>query len=324
MSVPEQKFDSPAALADALARSFDGLRHVLSLLRPAERDAPGLDGGWSAKVQLAHVAFWDDFQLRRMQAALAGESRQGFPRPEHDNDDQARADAQRDWDEVMAAAVDARRRMVDFARDLDPAVLAQEFPEGERMFSVGGQLRHMVRHVRGHTRPIMRYCGSMQRWQTKANLRAYLAENHARLRAGAERLPDAILHSVPVCGVWTIRDVLAHVLSWNEHADHLITHWPVPPAELVAEWPLELPMDAINERLMAARTHLRLAEIEAGLAHYHTRFLDAFDRASDADLSSVGQTWMGEEALSLQFFEVATHEAEHAAQLWAYRNAQSQ
>ncbi|MEX1020149.1 MAG: DinB family protein [Litorilinea sp.] len=305
-------------VADALVRSFDDLCHVLDQLAPAEREAPGLDGGWSAKVQLAHMAFWDNFQLARMQAAYAGTSVDGYARPDHDNDDRGAADAARAWEDVLAEAQAARRRMVEFAQGLDPDVLTREYPEGASTFSIGNQLRHMARHTQAHTRPIRHYCGSLQRW-TRASLRAFLVEQHANLLAGADGLSTETLHTVPVCGIWTIRDVLAHVLSWNEHAHLLITHWPAPPADLVAEWPLGLPMDTINAGLMAARAQWRLDDIRERLAWHHARLLQAFDAARDADLSSVGQTWLGEAALSLQFYEAALHEAEHAQQIWDYR-----
>lgn len=306
--------ETPQWLARALESSFEGLCTTLDLLAPHERENPGMDGGWSPKVELAHVAFWDEFQTARMQAALAGRSVKGYPRPDHDNDARAQADANRDWEEVLASARQARQRMVDFADHLEPDVLTQEFPEGERVFFVGHQLRHMVRHTSMHERPIRRFCGSMQRW-ARPELRAYLIAQHTCLLESVLELPQSTIAETPVCGQWTPRDVLAHVLSWNEHADHLIDGWPAPEPARVAEWQGVEAMDMLNERLMAARVGLELDEIVTRLRKCHARLIAAYDAASDMELSEVGETWRGTEALSLQFYEVAVHEREHTADI---------
>ncbi len=148
----QAQVQAPAQLADELAYAISLLWETLAELEPEEIESAPLGGGWTPKAVVAHVAFRDDFQRRRMEAALSGASRHGFARPTYDNDVRANQDAVRPWAEVHAAAAAARQQLVDFARNAPPAALIQEYPEGERMFSVLGQLRHMVRHTQEHRR----------------------------------------------------------------------------------------------------------------------------------------------------------------------------
>lgn len=150
MADQANKLETPSALAEALDRSFAALWRELDALTATRRETGGPDSGWSPKVHLAHVAFWDDYQTGRMEAARAGHSQHGYPRPDHDNDDRAQMDQALAWSDVAARAHAARARLIEFALGLSEAELKQEFLEGERVFSIGAQLNHMVRHTEMH------------------------------------------------------------------------------------------------------------------------------------------------------------------------------
>ena len=79
----------PNDLASLRASLIEGLRacraaeiEIFAALDPAARDAPGPDGGWSAKDNLAHLSAWRQHQATKM-AAL----REGRPEPELPADD---------------------------------------------------------------------------------------------------------------------------------------------------------------------------------------------------------------------------------------------
>jgi hypothetical protein len=311
---------TPAQLADELAAVMAQLWATVAQVEPEEIEMAQLAGGWTPKALVAHVAFWDDYQRQRMEAAYAGASRTGFIRPTLDNDARAAEDGARPWAEVQSAAVESRRRLVDFARSLSPAQLTQEFPEGARTFVPLRQLQHMVRHVREHQRELEIYCGSVARWG-KPGLRRLMVEHHAHLMDGMGGLTEATMLTTPVCGVWTIRDLLAHVLSWNEYASRLLRQWPeADPAE-IAEWQWRAgeTMAEMNARLMAERTDLTMIEIADGLTTEYRRMLRVFDATDEEALTSVGMTWDGLGRLDGFFYAIFLHEAEHAAQLWAFR-----
>jgi hypothetical protein len=312
---------TPEQLANELAYAHALFWETLAEMEQEEIESAKLGLGWSAKSLVGHLAFWDDYQRRRMEAALAGTSQAaGFARPLTDNDARARGDANRPWVEVEEAAKKAQQRLVDFARHLPPEVLVQEFDEGEKPFSILKQLEHMAHHTRSHRRELQTYCGSLQRWG-RAGLRALIAEQHNNLMDSMAGLTEATMLSAQVCGAWTMRDVFAHVLSWNEYCSRLLRHWPEPNPETIHEWEWHVgdSMAAMNERLLAARTHLTMIEIADGLTTEYRRIMRVFDHASDADLCSEGLTWGGPGVMSNFFYEIFVHEAEHAAQIWAFR-----
>ena len=311
---------TPAQLADDLVVAMQHFWEAVGEFEAHELETAAIAPGWTPKAVVAHVAFWDDYQRKRIEAALAGTSREGYARPATANDARAAADAARSWDEVVEAAVAARAQLVTLARGLRSDALAATYAEGDRQFSVLGQLQHMARHTRQHAAELHAYCGSPARW-TRAGMRAMMEEQHANLLDACAGLDEATMLATPVCGGWSIRDVLAHVASLNEYCAILITHWPEPDPATIREWEWQ-PGDTIatqNERLMVPRRAMTLIEIYDALSTYHRRMLTAFDRFSEAELASVGATWGEPGPLGCFFYEIYVHEAEHAAQIWAYR-----
>jgi uncharacterized damage-inducible protein DinB len=311
-------------LADQLQAAYDHLWQMIDLLDPAEVETARLETNWTPKALLAHVAFWDEQQRQRMEAARRGDSaQQGFVYPALDNDERAAQDAARPWEEVVAAADEARQALIAFTRNLDPAALEQEYPEGERTLAPVKLLNHMVRHTQLHSQEIYRYAGSMQRWSRPA-LRTFLMRQHSNLMDGMSGLTEATVLSTQVCGFWSIRDVLTHVLSWNEFAYVLVEGWPKASVEKLAPWRIDGDGDALNAHLLAVRSHFTMIDICDGLMTYHRRLLRAFDRASDEQLSSIGDYGWGDEgSLSGLFYSFALHEAQHAEDLWRYRTGQA-
>lgn len=311
---------APQDLAAQLEEAMHLFWESFSELNDDEVEQAEVMPSWTPKALVAHVAFWDDYQLRRMQAALDGSSRQGFTRPAEDNDERAALDATHTLADVIAAARANRALMVEFARSLSQEVLTQTYDEAGTPFSIRNQLEHMAWHVRSHRREIQLYCGSLARWR-KAGLRDLLEKQYVNLMDSVAGLSEETMLATQVCGKWSIRDVLAHVLSWNEYCTVLVTHWPAPADRLIEEWAWQ-PSDtmaSMNDRLMAARRDLTIIEIADGLVTQHRRMLRALDGADDTMLESEGLTWGGPSTLSCQFYEVAVHEAEHAAQIWAFR-----
>src|SRR5690606_8787177 len=138
---------TPAQLADALANSMHALWEIVALLDADELESARVMAEWTPKSLVAHVAFWDDFETRRMAAVLSGEAAQtGFAKAVADNDARARRDANRPWDEIAAEAQTARQRLIDFTRHLSPEALARGYSEGERTLSLLDKIQYLVRH----------------------------------------------------------------------------------------------------------------------------------------------------------------------------------
>jgi hypothetical protein len=178
----------------------------------------------------------------------------------------------------------------------------------------------MARHISMHCNEMLLYGGSLERWG-RAGMRKMMVEQHDNFMNGMAGLTEATMTSAQVCGAWTIRDVYAHVWSWNEYCAKLLRQWPQPNLETVAEWQWREgdTTDSMNTRLLAARSHLTMIEIADGLTTEFRRMMRVFERASDEKLCSEGMTWGGPGVMSNFFYEIFVHEAEHGAQIWAFR-----
>ncbi len=311
---------TPSELADTLERSYAHLWQCLSLLDADEFDRACLYEGWSPKALLAHVAFWDDYQTRRMIAALNGESAaNGFPRPVQDNDQRALSDATRSWDEIAGEADTYRRRMIDFARSLRQDQLIG-YPEGERSLDLSKLLAHMSRHVLEHAAEVTAYCGSLDRWG-RAGLRRFTAAQSNHLLDSIGSLDEATLTTVAVCGVWTVRDVIAHVTAWDEFTLAILRQWPNLDPPMLARWTDGDKLDLINARLHAESAHRDMIEVLDAAATVHRRLLRAYDQISEDDLRRQAEFGLGlQGSLSYLLFFMAQHTAEHAAEIWEWRN----
>jgi hypothetical protein len=282
-----------------------------------------IDGpGRTAKMMVADLAYCDERGLRLIQTALTGTPLSPVPRSQMDRDARVQEVAKRPWLEVEEAAKAVHRRLIDFARTLTSLQLAVELVEGTTTLTVAQKLQERMDALFAQRRTVQAYCGCLDRWG-RAGLRKLMVEQHDNLMNSMAGLTEETMLAVQVCGDWTIRDVFAHVLSWNEYCWLLLRHWPQPDPETIRQWQwLEGDSRAtFNRRQLAARANLTMIEIADGLTTEYRRMLRVFDRASDADLRSEGLTWGGLGVMSNYFYEIFIHEAEHAAQIWAYRAA---
>lgn len=311
---------SAANYAADLERAFASLLRILALFEETEIESAHLPGGWTPKTVVAHVGFWDHVQTERMMAALAGpEAQARIPWPTTDNNERAVADQERAWDEVLTQATRARQRLVDFAAGLTPEMLAATYAEGDRTLSIARLLDHMVKHVREHAGELFAYCGSLDRWG-RDGWRAFLIRQQRNLLDAIGGMSEAWLVSERVSDNWTGRDLLAHVLCWEEYAWAVTKKWPAPSSQDLAPWfvPGE-DEDQTNDRLMAEKIDHTLIDLLDWLTTYHRRTLRSFDSMSDEDLRSEGETGFGRESFTGFLYGMAMHTAEHAAHIWQAR-----
>lgn len=148
-------------LCHQLESSFAALLEAAGQMNDEGRADIDLGDGWTATAVMAHVAYWDDFQRRRMEAAVSGASaRAGFPRGKESNDQRRDEDRTRAFDEVVEAAVAARDKLIEFVRLRTDAQLEAKYPEGQSILYLGGLVRHMVQHALEHAQQIERGAGS--------------------------------------------------------------------------------------------------------------------------------------------------------------------
>jgi uncharacterized damage-inducible protein DinB len=293
---------------------------VLALLEPSECELATMDGGWSPKTLLAHVAFWDEVQCRRMERALAGDSA-GLWRPRESNDARAASDAARPLADVLAAAEAARARMAAFAESVPAAELTRDLPEGDRTLRLDVLLEHMVEHTERHRRDLFTWCGSPARWR-RADLRALIDRHHTLLLESVAGLSEAQILSTRTETGWSMRDELVHLLAWSEYGVRVMDGWPQVAPEAIADYVSgeAKSEDEVNAGLLAARADMNMIEIADQLATFHRRTLNRFDALDDEALASHGDYGWGESGPQAGLlYRLALHQAEHAEALWRAR-----
>ena len=152
--------------------------------------------------------------------------------------------------------------------------------------------------------------------RTREEIWADLDGNFKALMDCLGQLTEEELTSCQVAGIWTVKDVIAHVWTWLEEALLTIKAWQGP-----RPWQEGVTYDdAWNEAQVADRAILPLITVVDGITGAHRRLMYQLDQASDEALAQVGRAPWGEEMTLADFFDsMADHYAMHIADLKAYQ-----
>lgn len=318
-----------AEYAERLRRSYLNFRWPLFLLEPDEQTRPCLENGWTPVAAAAHVAYWDSYQLRRMQAALEPHRKELEPVSAETNDEMA-AGENRSWDTVLAEADEARQQLINFAISLTDDQIEAEYGErGERSRVVKRLLEHMPLHVAEHAVDVHRYCFSIDRWG-RERLFSFYRRHFNSLLDAITGLTEESCNTVPVSGTWTVRDLLAHILAWDEYVLELVKRWPdisLPDAQTsgqetrreddLSHWSSG-DVDTVNARLHEARAELSMIEMLDGLATCHRRIVSRCRRLSDEEMRTEVEYDAGEKGNVVNLLvSTSAHTADHAAEIYA-------
>lgn len=318
-----------AEYAERLRRSYLNFRWPLFLLEPDEQTRPCLENGWTPIAAAAHVAYWDNYQLRRMQAALEPHRKEPAPGSVESNDEMA-AGENRSWDTVLAEADEARQQLINFALSLtDDQIEAEYVDRGERSRIVKRLLEHMPQHVAEHAVDVHRYCFSTDRWG-RERLFSFYRRHFNSLLDAITGLTEESCNTVPVSGNWTVRDLLAHILAWDEYVLELVKRWPdiyLPDAQTsgqeirkeddLSHW-ASGDVDTVNARLHEARAELSMIEVLDGLATCHRRIVSRCRKLSDEEMRTEVEYDVGEKGNVVNLLvSTSAHTADHAAEIYA-------
>lgn len=153
---------------------------------------------------------------------------------------------------------------------------------------------------------------------TRPQVRDSLARERAKLLAALEGLSEEEMASPGAVGRWSVRDVLAHILAWEDEA---VTRLDL----LAAERPQDIAPITNGEELEAwnARAHERyaglpLAEVMRRLAEVQGRILVSLDSLSEERLGTDAgpvpvHNWLPDCTYA--------HEQEHCADILAWRRS---
>jgi hypothetical protein len=153
---------------------------------------------------------------------------------------------------------------------------------------------------------------------TRTQVRESLAHGRGKLLAAVEGLSIEEMARPGAVGRWSVRDVLAHILAWDEEAatrlELLAAGRPQDFARITNEEELEAWNASAHERYAG----LALAEVVRGLGKVQGRILAGLDSLSDERLGTDEgpvpvRNWLPECTYA--------HEEEHCADILAWRRS---
>jgi hypothetical protein len=166
-------------LIDMLEATRAAEHDLFGALPPERREAPGADGGWSAKDVWAHLAAWRSIEARRLEAAVRGEGGASGDDPAPDDPlDASNARLQARFADWSWAAVE---READASVDALIDVIGRSSREMlcECDGTVAGIGANGANHAIGHLPDIAAQAGNLARVDTLATeTEAILRRNH--------------------------------------------------------------------------------------------------------------------------------------------------
>jgi uncharacterized damage-inducible protein DinB/predicted RNase H-like HicB family nuclease len=301
-------------LARLAAERADLLEQLSGLDERALTEEPVLDG-WTVKDLLAHIAAWDRWELREMRHMASGEPPDLSAVRDVDSYNAAVVAAW--WDrtltEVLAELWEARAGWVAWLQALpEEQFFRQCLFEGED-WSFPGCLEVQWQHDIEHTAQIAAWReteGLKGKIGPKAVLLAALAAVRDELLTAADLVPPQERASRPVCGEWTLKDVLGHVADWEwfgaEGLRHMAAGQP-PRVEHVQD------IDAWNQTHAEARRDQPWEAVWADLHAARRALLDVLQEMGQAELGRSFPFPWGPEGTAYQWTWVYfRHDREHA------------
>ncbi len=270
---------------------------------------------WTCKDILAHVAYWEGFSAERLRTVLAG--RAGEMVGVDDATQNPLVYAQRqDWPLC--------RVMADLARAHDSLILALDAAseeELERTHAAPWGPVQAVRYVTISVEHDEEHVKQIQVWREAAGLKKgmpgpacvllpALEAGRAELLSWAGLIPEEQRAARPVCGVWTLQDVLGHVTDWERFVVDSLAQMA---AGQVAGAGYIGDEETWNQSHAAARQGQSWEQVWEDFMAARKDLLAAVSTLDDGDLArKVPSVWDPEDT-AYQFIRVClTHDREHA------------
>jgi predicted RNase H-like HicB family nuclease/uncharacterized damage-inducible protein DinB len=177
--------------------------------------------GWSAKLMLAHIAAWDRWEERTMRAMVAGAEPDFAAVQDMDAANAAFVAAGRDWtlEETLAEVRAARGAWAGWLESLPLAEFYRPRSyAGYDWTFAAVPLAVQWQHDAEHAAQVAAWRASpWPRTATgaKAVLLAALDAARDELLAAAALVPAGERATAPVCGSWTLQDLLGHIADWE-------------------------------------------------------------------------------------------------------------
>jgi len=273
-------------LAHLAAERAGLLEQLIGLDERTLTEVPVLNG-WTIKDLLAHIAAWDRWELREMKRMVRGDPPDLTAVRDMDGFNAAVVSAWRDrtLSEVLVELQDGRAAWVAWLRTLaEEEFFRRRLFEGED-WCFSGCVEIQWRHDAEHAAQIAAWreaAGLKKETGPKEVLLAALAAAREELLAAIALVPASGRASRPVCGDWTVKDVLGHVADWErldvEGLRQMAAGRP-PRVEHVED------LDEWNQAHVEARRNQPWEEVWADFEAAHQALLEVLEEMGQADLN---------------------------------------
>jgi len=301
-------------LARLAAERAGLLEQLIGLEERMLTEVPVLDS-WTVKDLLAHIAAWDRWELRQMEHMAAGEVPDLSAVRDVDGYNASVVAAWRDRTlaEVLAELQEARAAWVAWMQTLPEEEFFRERLFAGEDWSFSGCVEVQWRHDAEHAAQIAAWReaeGLEAKTGPKAVLLAALDAARQELLAAAALVPPEERASRPVCGYWTLKDVLGHIADWEWlGVDGL--------RQMAAGHPLQVDYngdeEAWNRAHAAARRDQPWEAVWTDFQTARQALLEVLEGMSQADLDRSLPTRWGLEMTPYRWVcSWLTHDREHA------------
>ncbi len=161
MSEPVRPADKAELLANIQA-GYEELEAVLASLRAEQMTIPGVNGAWSVKDNLAHLAVWQGYQAARQEGMLDGreppDPAPGLETEDEENEYLYQQHKDRPLAEVLADFRVSYQRVLAATQALSWEALNALFPWGDNAVPVlASTMGNTYGHYAGHRELIQRW-----------------------------------------------------------------------------------------------------------------------------------------------------------------------
>lgn len=298
------------------ADRFELLRSLMFVNEHEATSIP-IHGDWSVRDVMSHITARECWAFSAIQH-LFDDGNPGFRNALSDRQFNLAAVARRrDFSlrDVLDELDGIRRQLTRQAKRIPNRDLYAEFEviNSDQVQSIAGTLKGLAEHDLEHA-------GGIWLWRAENGL---LSRDRFRWIITSQReeflnslggLFENEILSMEVCGHWTVADVMAHVLSWDEEVYRTAENW-----TRDRSWQAEaLYDDDWNEIEVAKRADMDVIALADGLTTMHRKLIQLFDSLSDAELAAMANTPWGERMALISFlYEMVQHDAAHTPDLRA-------
>jgi hypothetical protein len=164
MSEPRRPADKAELLANIQA-GYDQLEALLATLTEQQMTIPGVNGSWSVKDNLAHLATWQNYQAARQEGILSGieppDPAPGLETEDEQNEHYYQLNKDRPIAEVLADFRTSYQRVLAATEALSWEALNGPFPRSDNNVPVGAYtIGNTYGHYQEHRELVQRWLES--------------------------------------------------------------------------------------------------------------------------------------------------------------------